>query len=113
MDADVAFVREELVVAFDDALLCDLGRMRRADGTALRLVRFRGDGVIVLELDCPFLAFDLHGDDTLALRADALIGWIGAVVPELPREHDALVTIRGEGTVLFRAPHDGGKDRRR
>jgi Flp pilus assembly protein TadD len=106
MDADVAFVREQLVVAFDASLLCDLGRVRGARGAELRLVRFRGDGVIVVALDRPFLAFDVHGDESLVLQSDALIGWIGALVPEPAADDDALVTLTGEGTVLFHAPHD-------
>jgi len=113
MDADVAFLREELVVAFDDGLLCDLGRLRQgAGGESIPLVRFRGDGVIVLGLDRPFVAFDLHGDEKVALRADALVGWIGTALPELPRDGEALITLGGEGTVLFRAPHNDERDTR-
>ncbi len=114
MDADVAFLREDLVVAFDHALLCDLGRVRRASGEPLSLVRFRGDGVVVLGLERPFLAFDVHGEETVTLRADSLIGWIGVLSPEPASDTaddgaeawDELLTFSGEGTVLFRAPQD-------
>jgi hypothetical protein len=112
MDADVAFIREDLVVAFDHALLCDLGRMRRASGEPLSLVRFRGDGVVVLGLERPFLAFDVHGEQTVTLKADSLIGWIGLLSPEPCQDGldidacDELLTFNGEGTVLFRAPQD-------
>ncbi len=111
MDADVAFIREDLVVAFDYALLSDLGRMRRPSRKSVSLVRFRGDGVIVLGLEHPFLAFDVHGEETVTLRAESLIGWIGGLVPEPPSDEgdpdDDLFTFSGEGTVLFRAPtHD-------
>ena len=109
MDADVAFLREDLVVAFDYALLSDLGRMRRPSRKSVSLVRFRGDGVIVLGLDQPFLAFDVHGEETVTLRADSLIGWIGGLTPEPPSDEtdgdDDLFTFSGEGTVLFRAPN--------
>jgi Flp pilus assembly protein TadD len=108
MDADLAFIREDLVVAFDYALLSDLGRMRRPSQKAVALVRFRGDGVIVLGLEHPFLAFDVHGEETVTLRAESLIGWIGALTPEPPSDEnegdDDLFTFSGEGTVLFRAP---------
>jgi Flp pilus assembly protein TadD len=105
MDADVVFVREELIVGFDHALLYDLGRLRRPSGHAVSLVRFRGDGVIVLALGSPFLSFDVHGEDALTLRATTLVGWIGALTPE-PIGEDDWLTFAGEGTVLFRAPHD-------
>jgi uncharacterized protein (AIM24 family) len=106
MDADVAFLREDLVVAFDHALLFDLGRVRRPGG-ALSLVRFRGDGVVVIELTEPFLAIDVRGDDAITVRADALIGWIGLLAPEpTSEEGDDFVAFSGEGTVLFRAPRE-------
>lgn len=110
MDADVAFLREDLVVGFDQALLYDLGRIRQPDGPALSLVRFRGDGVIVLELDDPFLAFDVQGREGVTLRADSLIGWIGLLAPEpvvtsaVKGQSSAFINFSGEGTVLFRAP---------
>ena len=112
MDADVAFLCQDLVVAYDYSLLCDLGRMRRASARSLELVRFRGDGVVVLSLERPFLAFDVHGDETVTLRADSLIGWIGLLSPEpafdgdVSSSWDELVTFSGEGTVLFRVPQD-------
>ncbi|MGO8995006.1 MAG: tetratricopeptide repeat protein [Polyangiaceae bacterium] len=112
MDADVAFLCQDLVVAFDHALLCDLGRMGRTSGESLDLVRFRGDGVVVLGLERPFLALDVHGEETVTLRVDSLIGWIGMLSPEPVSDPDGLsgwdelVTFSGEGTVLFRVPQD-------
>lgn len=106
MDADVAFVREELVVAFDDRLLCDLGRLGRPSASRVSLVRFRGDGVIVLALDAPFLAFDVRGTDCLTLRAATLVGWVGSLIPEPVPGDDDLLAFDGEGTVLFLAPSD-------
>jgi hypothetical protein len=112
MDADVAFLRRDLVVAYDYSLLCDLGRMRRASGASLELVRFRGDGVVVLGLEGPFLAFDVRGEETVTLRADSLIGWIGLLSPDSAStgsggsSRDELVTFSGEGAVLFRVPQD-------
>jgi hypothetical protein len=110
MDADVAFLRDGLVVAFDLALLCDLGRVRMPSGAALSLARFRGDGVIVLKLDRPFLAFDVRGEEAVTLRTDTLVGWIGLLAPEPAagegEDVDDFMTFSGEGTVLFRAPHE-------
>ena len=112
MDADVAFLCEDLVVAYDNALLSDLGRMRRASGANLDLVRFRGDGVVVLGLERPFLAFDVHGEQTVTVRADSLVGWIGMLSPEpapdaeVTSVEDEVVTFSGEGTILFRVPKD-------
>ncbi|HTQ44749.1 MAG TPA: tetratricopeptide repeat protein [Polyangiaceae bacterium] len=110
MDADVAFLREELIVGFDHALLYDLGRLRGPSSGAISLVRFRGDGVIVLGLEGPFLAFDVHGDEVLTLRAAALVGWIGLLAPEPAADDPDMFTFSGEGTVLFRAPQDPRKE---
>ena len=81
-------------------------------GESLDLVRFRGDGVVVLGLERPFLALDVHGEETVTLRVDSLIGWIGMLSPEPVSDPDGLsgwdelVTFSGEGTVLFRVPQD-------
>jgi hypothetical protein len=110
MDADVAFIREELVAAFDHALLFDLGRIRLSKSHPLSLVRFRGDGVIVLELAHPFLAFDVRGEHAVTIRADTLVGWVGLLAPELQdgwysaAPATDFVTFSGEGTVLFTCP---------
>jgi uncharacterized protein (AIM24 family) len=110
MDADVAFLREGVVGAFDSSLLYDLGRIRQPSGNAVSLVRFRGDGVIVLKLAHPFLAFDVRGEDAVTLRTDTLVGWIGLLAPEPTglggSGGDDFMTFSGEGTVLFRAPRD-------
>ncbi|MFO0658389.1 MAG: tetratricopeptide repeat protein [Polyangiaceae bacterium] len=114
MDADVAFFREDLIVAFDHRLLFDLGRIHAPNGESISVVRFRGDGVIVLNLPRPFLAFDVRGSDGLTLRRAALIGWLGTLIPETDSEtsdpHGDIQGVRGEcmrfsgdGTVLFSA----------
>jgi uncharacterized protein (AIM24 family) len=111
MDADVAFLREDLVVAFEHTLLCDPGRMQRSSGEPLSLVRFKGDGVIVLQLEAPFLALDVR-HQAVTLRTDALVGWVGLLAPADTDDpflddspDDELITVSGEGTLLFRAPH--------
>ena len=110
MDADVAFLREALVVGFDHSLVVDLGRVKTHPGQSLSLVRFRGDGVVVLELLRSFLTFDVRADQRLTLRTDTLVGWLGLLAPE-PAESwfpgapaPEFVTFSGEGTVLFVAP---------
>jgi Flp pilus assembly protein TadD len=108
MDADVAFLREDIVLAFDNTLLTDLGRLAVSHRKHVTLVRFRGDGVIVLGLDSPFLAFDVRKEQTMSLRAESLLGWIGVLTPEEPGGD--LLTFSGEGTVLFRVPDGMRKD---
>jgi hypothetical protein len=113
MDAEVAFFREDLIVGFDEALLSDLGMIHRAHGSTISVVRFRGDGVVVLALDHKFLAYDVRGDDAITLRAEALLGWIGNLSPDPYDDRTMnLLTFKGEGTVLFRVP-EGQSDSER
>ena len=57
-------------------------------------------------------AFDVRGEETVTLRADSLIGWIGLLSPDPTSaspggsSRDELVTFSGEGAVLFRVPQD-------
>jgi len=106
MNNDLAFFREDVIAGFEERLDADLGLIHfRSGATAMHIVRFRGDGVVVLSLKESFLAIDVRGEDVVTLRADALLGWLGNLVPEPYEGATNLLTFTGEGTLLFRAPH--------
>jgi uncharacterized protein (AIM24 family) len=108
MDGNVACFRADLVAGFDSSLLCDGGQVGCAGGGSLDVVRFRGDGVVVLGVEGPFFACEVQREKALTLRAASLVGWTGFLSLELGRDgafgsrwSDLVVTFRGEGAVLF------------
>lgn len=109
LDADSAYLRGQHLVAYDGSLLFDTAFVRV--GAAVRdipFLHFRGEGFIVLELDRPFVAFDVHRT-SFWLRQSSLLGWIGDLKPEhdgqsASSDDDPFLVLRGEGTVLLHAP---------
>jgi Tetratricopeptide repeat len=123
LDGDVAFVREELLLAFDLALAYENGRLAleeaRPGGVTREgegIVQLRGKGALVLELVAPRTPTPIEdvGFATLAataahpvmVRREWIVGWIGRLLPrplgasEAPGAQRGLVAFAGEGTVL-------------
>lgn len=105
LEGELAFMRESKVVAFDHALLHDLaGSVEDEQGAHHALVRFRGDGVVVLGLEGSFVSFELSEGEGVSVRASSLVGWLGVLTHERVTSGDEpIVLLRGRGTVLFGA----------
>ena len=105
LDADEAFVREDRLVGFDQRLLVEASAVPLPSGRSLGLARFRGDGELILELERPALALEIERDESLTLRVESLVGWIGPLVVESsPDPSGELLSVRGEGTLLIAGP---------
>ncbi len=103
---DVAYIREDLVFAFDGELAYENGRMP-SDQTML--VHFRGRGSLVLKTPTPPESLEVAPDRGVILPAGDLVGWFGRLLPR-PTEAspfdpslDAL-EISGEGVLLICLP---------
>ncbi len=116
------FVREDLVLGFDLALVFENGRLTfgndvraagAADGAkgawasdAMPVAQFRGTGGVILELIDAIVSVDVTQARPAAVRREALVGWLGRVLPrsipmsEAPAGQRGLVGFTGEGTVL-------------
>ena len=101
LDADILYVREDAIYAFDAELNWENGR---APGGEPVLVQFRGTGCVALRtLREPFCV-KLEPEQTLFAEATALVGWIGRVVPRaLPAEPGAprFLECTGEGVLIY------------
>ena len=100
------FLREDLVLAFDLALAFENGRLTFGETDAIAVAQFRGAGAVVLELIDPIVSLDVTSTRPAVARREALVGWLGRVVPraipmsESPGGQRGLVGFSGEGTVL-------------
>jgi len=101
LDADILYVREDAIYAFDAGLHWENGR---APGGEPVLVQFRGTGCVALRtLREPFCV-KLEPEQTLFAEATSLVGWIGRVVPRaLPAEPGTprFLECTGEGVLIY------------
>lgn len=110
---DIVYLREDVVVAFEDGLRWENGGIPGARG-AVKLVQFRGEGYLALRTRREPLGVKLLPDHMLYVDASQLLGWIGRVVPRLtaPAAGGALsasfVECLGEGVVLVEEPEPLG-----
>lgn len=107
IDEDTAYVRADHLAGYESKLLFDTALVRLGKGRTLPLVQFRGNGVVVLELERPLIALDVRLSQVVVAEG-ALLGWLGQLKPEQEGADSAgaghAIVLRGEGTVLLFGP---------
>jgi len=106
---DVLYVREDRVLAFDGTLSWETGTV---PGAELRMLQFRGRGVVALSLGEDPIAIKVTEERPTLLAAARLVGWVGRLVPHgapAPSAADPAaapfqVMCQGEGVVLLDTP---------
>jgi uncharacterized protein (AIM24 family) len=106
---DVLYVREDRVLAFDGTLSWETGTVPGAD---LRMLQFRGRGIVALALGESPVAIKVTEDRPTLLAGARLVGWVGRLVPHgAPVEGGTAadpapfqVVCQGEGVVLLDTP---------
>jgi uncharacterized protein (AIM24 family) len=106
---DVLYVREDRVLAFDGTLSWETGTVPGAD---LRMLQFRGRGIVALALDEAPIAIKVTEDRPTLLTGARLVGWVGRLVPHGapvagggdPDASPFQVACQGEGVVLLDTP---------
>ncbi|MEJ7732767.1 MAG: tetratricopeptide repeat protein [Polyangiaceae bacterium] len=109
LEDEPLYLREELLSAFELAVNYDSGRLAVGDGDAIAMVQLRGPGTVIASLPAATTAIEITEGHGAAVRALAVLGWMGRVVPRalLPSEAPAgargFVSFSGEGMVLLDA----------
>ena len=75
---DVLYVREDRVLAFDGTLSWETGTV---PGAELRMLQFRGRGIVALALGEAPVAIKVTEDRPTLLAGARLVGWVGRLVP--------------------------------
>jgi hypothetical protein len=107
LQAEMVFLREELLIGFDENLSYENGRLAVGDGEAAPMVQLRGVGAIVVETQGEILALDVGAGQSLTARREVVLGWVGRLVPrallpsEAPASQRGLVLFSGEGLLLI------------
>jgi hypothetical protein len=114
LDDDLAFLREDAILAFELRLTYENGRLvsespgesMRASAEAPHIVQLRGSGAVALEVPRKLASVPCIPGRALFVRREWIVGWIGRLVTralppaEAPSGQRGLVGFSGEGTVL-------------
>ena len=73
---ELAFVREDVLLAFELCLGYENGRLAIDDGEPLAVVQLRGTGWMILDLLLGFVSADATPGRPVLVRKDCLVGWI-------------------------------------
>ena len=105
-----AYVREEFVFAFEEAVAFDNGKVPSELTPDLDLVHLRGQGRVVLSLGGTLRSVPVAGEAPVTVPLSHLVGWQGKVTPRvvpLPGAEDSprvAVELSGEGFALIALP---------
>jgi uncharacterized protein (AIM24 family) len=107
LEDEAIYLREDTLSAFEHGVSWENGRLPVGDGEALPMVQLRGPGTVVASFPEGFASVEIVEGRSTAVRAGAVLGWVGRVVPRalLPSEAPAgvrgFVAFAGEGMVLL------------
>jgi uncharacterized protein (AIM24 family) len=109
------YFREDVVFAFEDAVVFENGRVASRPGRDLNLVHLRGPGRVLLATRGEIAALEVTREAPLRVPMAGLVGWTGTVTPKIgpmvvegvgeaadgmPGEQ-AVVELGGDGRVLL------------
>lgn len=102
VDETLLYVLEELVLAFDDRVGFESGRLPLA-GRSSVLLSFHGEGIVVLRLSRSPSGLEVGVSEEVLVDPDALIGWTGRLFPSEvkdPEPPNVTLAFKGQGIVL-------------
>ena len=107
IDDDGAYLREEMVFAFEEAIFFENGKLT-AEGQSLELAHLKGNGRVLLQLDGTLRAMPIPVGAPMVVPLHRVVGWFGRVSPRLMGFGGrGAVELTGEGYALLGTPAEG------
>ncbi len=104
IDDDGAYLREDLVFAFEEPISFDNGKLT-AEGQSFELAHLKGNGRVLLQLDGTLRAMPIPLGAPLVVPLHRVVGWFGRVSPRLMGFGGrGAVELTGEGYALLGTP---------
>lgn len=104
IDDDGAYLREELVFAFEEAISFENGKLT-AEGQTLELAHLKGNGRILLQLNGSLRTMPIPVGAPMVVPLHRVVGWFGRVTPRLMGFGGrGAIELTGEGYALLGAP---------
>ena len=107
LDDEVLYLREDTLAGFEVGVTYENGRLPMGDGDSIPMVQLRGPGAVVMSVPQQVASLEVTEGRTTAVRALAVLGWLGRVVPrgllpgEAPGGARGFVAFAGDGMVLL------------
>lgn len=116
-----AYFRDEVVYAFEEAVVFENGRVPSENAGDLDLVHLRGKGKVLLQLEGVLRTHPVRLDMPVTVPLRRLVGWFGNVTPKVHalafEENGQLIMggaeLTGEGHVLLSVPTFSGRRQER
>jgi uncharacterized protein (AIM24 family) len=104
VDDEGAYLREELVFAFEEPISYENGRLSN-DSQVLELVHLKGTGRALVQLEGNLRAMPIPLGAPLVVPLQRLVGWFGRVTPRLMGFGGrGAIELTGEGYALLGTP---------
>ena len=104
IDDDGAYLREELVFAFEEAISFENGKLS-AEGQTLELAHLKGNGRVLLQLNGALRTMPIPAGAPMVVPLHRVVGWFGRVTPRLMGFGGrGAIELTGEGYALLGAP---------
>ena len=106
MEGEILFLREAVLVGFEESLTYENGRLAAFEGEAVTLVQLRGRGGVVLGAKGAFVTTEVKADQSAVVARDSVLGWAGRLLPrelspdEAPGGLSGLISFAGDGMVF-------------
>lgn len=106
LDDEPLYLREEVLVGLDLSVTYENGRLPTVDGEPPVMVQLRGYGAVVASLPERAVVIEALEARSTSVRASAVVGWMGRLVPrallstEAPGGARGFIAFTGEGMVI-------------
>jgi len=106
MEGEFLFLREAVLVGFEESLTYENGRLAAFEGEAVTLVQLRGRGGVVLGANGALVTTEVKADQSAVMARDSVLGWAGRLLPrelspdEAPGGLTGLISFAGDGMVF-------------
>jgi uncharacterized protein (AIM24 family) len=105
LDKELIYLRESAVFAFEDSLLWEHGRIPGGGPGGMQVLQLAGEGRLVVRTRRAPYTLGLGGGEVFYVEQEALLGWLGSVIPQQMKGADGaptqFIVCNGEGTLIL------------
>jgi len=107
---ELLYVCESRLVAFDDSIRYESGKLARGAAVNIPMVQLSGRGNVLLERRGPVRAIRVDAERLITVEAERVLGWTGRLLPrpsmpeEVPTGSTSYVAFGGDGSLFLELP---------
>ena len=107
---ELLYVCESRLIAFDDSIRYESGRLARGAAVNIPMVQLSGRGQVLLERRGPVRSIKVEAERLITVDAERVLGWTGRLLPrpsmpeEVPSGSTNYVAFGGDGSLFLELP---------